>query len=139
MSDAITIVIDGSPVAKGRPRVTRSGHAYTPAKTRAYEAHGRMAAQIAMDGSPPLSGPLAATVIASLPVPVSWSRTKRQQALDGLVRPVTRPDCDNYAKCALDLCNNIVWGDDSQVVDLAVRKVYATKPSLTVIVETLNG
>jgi hypothetical protein len=35
-------------VAKARPRVTRRGIAYTPAHTRKYEAHGRLAAQLAM-------------------------------------------------------------------------------------------
>ena len=37
----VTIVIAGQPVAKGRPRVTRKGFAYTPAATRKYEAHGQ--------------------------------------------------------------------------------------------------
>jgi hypothetical protein len=38
MSGAVTIVIGGEPVAKGRPRMTRKGFAYTPAATRKYEA-----------------------------------------------------------------------------------------------------
>jgi hypothetical protein len=32
--DPVTIVIGGDPVAKGRPRITRKGFAYTPAATR---------------------------------------------------------------------------------------------------------
>jgi hypothetical protein len=43
-------VIAGPPVAKARPRATRRGFVYTPAHTGKYEAHGRLAAQIAMDG-----------------------------------------------------------------------------------------
>jgi hypothetical protein len=45
VSDPITIIIGGEPVVKGRPRMTRRGFAYTPAATRKYEAHGRLAAQ----------------------------------------------------------------------------------------------
>ena len=37
MSDAVTIVIGGPTTAKGRPRMTRRGIAYTLAKTRRYE------------------------------------------------------------------------------------------------------
>jgi Holliday junction resolvase RusA-like endonuclease len=51
MSGAVTIVIGGPPTAKGRPRMTRRGFAYTPAKTRKYEAHGRLAAQQAAGDS----------------------------------------------------------------------------------------
>jgi hypothetical protein len=52
----VHIVIDGRAVAKGRPRMTRKGIAYTPAATRKYEAHGRLAAQEAMQDEPPLEG-----------------------------------------------------------------------------------
>ena len=50
----VTVIIAGPAVPKGRARMTRRGVAYTPAKTRKYEAHGRLAAQLAMDGRPPL-------------------------------------------------------------------------------------
>jgi hypothetical protein len=48
----VTVIINGEPVAKGRPRATRRGFVYTPAHTRKFEAHGRLAAQLAMDGRP---------------------------------------------------------------------------------------
>lgn len=34
----IGFTIEGAPVPKGRPRFTRTGHTFTPAKTRQYEA-----------------------------------------------------------------------------------------------------
>lgn len=45
----IKIEIEIEPVAKGRPRFTKQGHAYTPAKTKNYEKNnpGRI------DGSTP--------------------------------------------------------------------------------------
>src|SRR5262249_59913185 len=65
----VTVVIAGPAVAKGRPRVTRRGFVYTPAATRKYEAHGRPAAQQAMDGRPPITVPVRAEIIINLPVP----------------------------------------------------------------------
>jgi hypothetical protein len=40
MTSPITLIIDGAPVAKDRPRLARRGHVYTPAHTRRFEAHG---------------------------------------------------------------------------------------------------
>ena len=34
------------------------------------------------------------------------------------MKHTTKPDVDNFAKQALDICNGIVWKDDAQVVDL---------------------
>src|SRR5262245_9606946 len=97
MPDApITIVIGGAAVAKGRPRMTRKGFAYTPAATRKYEAHGRLAAQEAMAGRPPISTPVHAEIVVDLPVPASWSQKKQDAALRGEIRPTSRPDVDNY-------------------------------------------
>jgi Holliday junction resolvase RusA-like endonuclease len=139
MTDAITIVIGGEPVAKGRPRVTRKGFVYTPAATRKYEAHGRLAAQLAMNGRPPIGVPVRCDVVIDLPVPASWSGKRRDAALRGDVRPTTRPDCDNYVKAGLDCINNIVVSDDSMIVDLLVSKRYATIPQLTITITPLSA
>jgi Holliday junction resolvase RusA-like endonuclease len=137
MTDAVTITIGGEPVAKGRPRATRRGIIYTPAKTRRFEAHGRLAAQLAMNGRPPINVPVRAEVTIDLPVPASWSGKRCDAALRGDVRPTTRPDADNYVKAALDAVNAIVITDDSLVVDLIVSKRYATVPQLTIVVVPL--
>jgi len=134
---AVTIIIGGEPVAKGRARATRKGIIYTPAKTRRYEAHGRLAAQLAMDGRPPITVPVQAEIVIDLPVPASWSAKRRDGALRGDIRPTTRPDADNYVKAALDAVNAIVVADDSLVVDLAVTKKYAAVPALTIVISPL--
>ena len=36
-----------------------------------------------------------------------------------------RPDVDNYAKAVLDSCNEKVWVDDSQIVELIVTKRWS--------------
>jgi Holliday junction resolvase RusA-like endonuclease len=137
MSGAVTIVIGGEPVAKGRPRMTRKGFAYTPAATRKYEAHSLLAAQLAMNGRPPIGVPVRAEIVIDLPVPASWSAKRRDAALRGDIRPTTRPDCDNFCKSAMDAINNIVISDDSLVVDLVVAKKYALTSQLTIVITPL--
>jgi len=134
---AVTIVIAGPPTAKGRPRITRRGFAYTPAATRKYEAHGRLAAQQAMDGQPPITSPVRAQIIVDLPVPTSWSMKRRDAALRGDIRPTSRPDTDNYIKAALDSINAIVIADDCLVVELTTVKQYAGVPQMKIMIEPL--
>jgi Holliday junction resolvase RusA-like endonuclease len=137
MSDAVTIIIGGPAVAKGRPRMTRKGFTYTPAATRKYEAHGRLAAQHAMDSRPPIAVPVRAEIVIDLPVPASWSGKRQGAALRGEIRPTTRPDADNYVKAALDVINAIVVVDDSMIVDLIVSKRYALTPQLAITITPL--
>jgi Holliday junction resolvase RusA-like endonuclease len=139
VSGAITIVIGGEPVAKGRARVTRKGFVYTPAATRKYEAHGRLAAQLAMDGRPPLAVPVRADIEVSLPVPASWSAKRRLAALRCEISPTTRPDADNYVKSALDAINGIAIADNSLVVELYVIKKYADVPQLMILITPVMG
>jgi Holliday junction resolvase RusA-like endonuclease len=35
-----------------------------------------------------------------------------------------KPDLDNLVKLVLDSCNGVVFGDDSQIVELLVRKAW---------------
>jgi Holliday junction resolvase RusA-like endonuclease len=139
MSEPITVIISGEPVAKGRPRMTRKGFAYTPAATRKYEAHGRLAAQLAMNGNPPLPGPVRIELLVELPVPSSWSSRKQAAALTGDIRPTSRPDVDNYAKATLDAINSIVVCDDSQVVELRTVKKFGTSPKMVATVFPLEA
>jgi Holliday junction resolvase RusA-like endonuclease len=125
MTSEIKFAIPGDPVSKGRPRMTRTGHVYTPAKTERWESFARLCASTAMCGNAPLSGPVSVTVTAVLRVPESWSRKKREAAEAGTLLPQAKPDVDNLAKAALDALTGVVVLDDKQVVELFVAKVYA--------------
>jgi Holliday junction resolvase RusA-like endonuclease len=134
----VTVVIAGEPVAKARPQVTRRGIAYTPAHTRKYEAHGRLAAQLAMGDRPPIEAPVRLELVAELPIPVSWSGRKRSLAVSGDVLPTCRPDVDNYVKAAIDSLNEIVVRDDSQIVEITARKRFSIAPKLVMTVFPLG-
>lgn len=137
---SLSITIPGAPVAKGRPRVTTFGghaRAYTPGKTRRYEDLIRLEAGRAMEGRELLAGPLSVQVNAFVPIPKSMTKAKRAAALEGALRPTTRPDCDNYAK-TMDALNGIAWQDDSQVVTLHVAKHYSDHPRLEFVASELG-
>jgi Holliday junction resolvase RusA-like endonuclease len=137
--DSITVIIAGEPVAKARPRATRKGFVYTPAHVRKYEAHGRLAAQLAMGHRSPIEGPVRLELVAELPVPASWSGRKRALAVKGDLLPTSRPDVDNYVKAALDSLNEIVIRDDSQVVEITGRKRFSLVPKLVMTVFPLGA
>lgn len=131
----IVITIPGPPVAKGRPRMTRTGRAYTPAKTRAAEGYMRHAIA-AQAGQPMLQGALDVSVIAMLPIPASWSKRKRADAAAGILRPTGKPDGDNLAKSICDAANGLLWADDGQIVCLTISKTYSEKPGTVLTVRT---
>ncbi len=135
----VTFFVPGNPVAKGRPKFARRGNfvsTYTPRKTADYEALVRVMACEAMNADPRLCmGPLRASFEVRLAVPSSWSKKRQQAAMQS--RPMNRSDVDNYAKAGLDAMNGYVYADDSQVVELFVRKVYAEEAGLLVTVEEI--
>lgn len=134
----IVVTVPGVPVAKGRPKITTRGkfaRAYTPAKTRRYEDLIKIAAADVMQDRAPLEGPLLLSITAYVAMPKSLSKRARSESMDGILKPVTRPDADNYAKAALDGCNGILFRDDSQVTDLIVRKRYSERPRLVITME----
>lgn len=126
----------GDPVAKGRPRFTRQGRAYTPAKTREYESYGKALAKTKWQQQP-YDGPVHAEIMVYLAPPKSWSRKKRLAALNGEVLPTTRPDLDNYCKAALDILNEVVVKDDSCVISVLTAKLYSNSPRVAIKLYTL--
>lgn len=130
----IRIVLAGDPVAKGRPRFSRkTGHTYTPEKTRRYEDQLAWAAQVEMAGRPLLEGPLRLTFLSFIGVPASKSKKWREAALCGEIMPTGRPDWENLAK-VIDALNRIVWADDSQIVSGQVHKRYSDRPRTEITV-----
>ena len=134
----IEIVVLGTPVAKGRPRFAKeTGHAYTPDKTRNFEAALKYAAMQAMGDRPPLEGPVKLTMRVVLPVAKSWPKARRALALLNLILPTKKPDFDNYQK-TVDALNEVVWLDDGQITDSHFTKRYGDKPGTWIQVDKMN-
>ena len=117
----ITITINGEPRGKGRPRFG-CGHAYTDAKTRAYE---KLVQQTYLaTGGKRLTGPVRLFIVAHHGIPASWNKAARRLAMDGKVPATRKPDADNISKIIMDALNSVAWEDDRQVVSLTVLKHY---------------
>lgn len=127
--------LKGQPVGKGRPRFTKQGRAYTPAKTKEYEHRLAAAASDAMQdlNLEPATGKCRVHVLAQFEIPKSWPKKRREAATRGEVSP-GRPDIDNLVKIALDAINGVVFEDDAQVYMVQAMKRYGD-PMILVSVE----
>jgi Holliday junction resolvase RusA-like endonuclease len=139
MTFMVTYIVYGEPIGKGRPRFARRGaftHAYTPEKTKTYEDEIRYMARAAMGASPPLETPVTVAIYIRVEIPKSFSKQKRKDAIEGILKPTKKPDIDNVAKCHLDaIQGGIIILDDKQVTNLHVTKVYAETPAVEVMVK----
>lgn len=136
----IEITIPVEPVAQGRPRFnSHTKVAVDPKKSRDYK---KLVAYYAEEHRPKqlLDKPLSVLIDIYRTPPKSISKVKKNHAEleNETMRPITKPDVDNYAKGIKDALNGVIWTDDSKVVDLRVRKFYSLNPRAEVKIEELN-
>jgi Holliday junction resolvase RusA-like endonuclease len=116
----ISFVILGTPVAKGRPRIsTRGGfaRAYTPKATRNAEANIRVQIINQLpEGFKPLQNAISVELIIGKVKPTGTPKK--------VIYPIKRPDLDNYIKSLFDAMNSIVFNDDAQIVELRAVKRF---------------
>ena len=96
----VSVIVPGNPVPKGRPRLGRNGHTYTPKRTVAAENKIAWTVKAGRGGGEPDT---AAYVIEAR----FYERRQVGQEADG----------DNCLKTISDALNQIVWIDDTQVVE----------------------
>lgn len=136
----ITFTLPGGPQGKGRPRyVRRTGRAYTPDKTVAYEELVRQRFIEAANGQDFGEGPVFVIITAFFQIPKSFSKKKTEQAIEGTLYPTKKPDWDNIGKIICDALNGIAYKDDSQVVAATVVKVYGIGQKVEVDMFTPDG
>nr|DAE64089.1 MAG TPA: Endodeoxyribonuclease RusA [Caudoviricetes sp.] len=133
-SEGLVFQVPGEPVGKGRPRFTRQGRAYTPAKTAKYENLVSLAFQQMYPNHVPFENAVEMKMIAYFSIPKSWSKKKHQQAVLNQIFPTKKPDTDNIAKVK-DALNGIAFKDDSQVVKETIIKRYAEIPKLIIYIK----
>lgn len=137
MTFVVNFSVDCKPIPKARPRFRKVKNfiqTYTPKTTMDFEDTIRARAIQAMGSSQPLEGPISAFIRVRLPVPQSYSKNRTKGCLEGLEKPIKRPDTDNYAKAVLDAMNGVLYKDDSQVVSLHAKKVYDAVAGVDIMV-----
>ena len=134
MANSIRFTVFGEPVAQGRAKCAYiSGHAvmYDPAKSRNSKQIVRAEA-VQVKPDKPLEGALSLTGKVYREIPKSFSNKKRAQAIEGSLRPTTKPDLSNLVKGIEDALNSIIYRDDAQLVDVDLQKFYSEQPRVEV-------
>lgn len=117
-------------VPKGRPRFSKRGHTYTPAKTKLFESNLKhlFAHQMKRYGIEIFTSALYLSITICVKKPKSVKRKYIS----------VRPDLDNYLKAILDAGNGVIFKDDGQVVELCIKKQYAPENSLQMILREFD-
>lgn len=133
----VSFRVCGLPKGKARPRVTKTGHAYTPAATVAWENTIRLQATHAMRGVELPDGNLIVRMAFCFQPPKSYAKKRRELlVLEGRPMP-HKPDIDNLVKAVLDACNGIAYRDDAAVVEIDAKKRYGEEDGVQVTIERL--
>ncbi len=133
----VTFVVKGNPVGKQRARTftTSKGivRTITPDKTRNYE---KLIAYEYKRQCPNtyFTGELTVVINAFYAIPKSWSKKKQKQALEGEIRPQTKPDISNVLKSFEDALNEVAYKDDSAIVSVYGHKYYSNEPRVEVTI-----
>jgi Holliday junction resolvase RusA-like endonuclease len=113
----LSFVVEGVPVPKGRPRVM-AGYAFTPRRTKDYEALVRATAQEAVMGLP------------------GWRLdAEHYEVRVAVYRAAKRGDLDNYVKSITDALNHGVAYHDDKHVRRIVAEMHDDKAHPRVHVE----
>lgn len=117
-SRAVLFTVLGEPMVKARPRVTRTGHTYTPKTT--VEAEKRVREAFEATGCEPFSNAVG--------VELAFFQGTR-----------ARKDIDNMEKLVLDALNGSAWVDDVQVSVILARRVFTVKDRARTVVRIFEA
>lgn len=133
MTKTIKFIVPGEPQGKARPIVKKNGHAFTPTKTKAYEAFIQACyINTCQEVKNTYTGRVEARIIAYYKIPKSDSKKKKLAKAEGILRPLKKPDLDNIAKAILDALNGVAYKDDCNVVALQIEKWFSIEPRVEV-------
>jgi len=146
----ITIDVLGTPAPKGsnraisiggRARFVPGGSRVNQANLRSWDVAVREAALLAVrdaadrarDGGVTVAGDAPCYVEQPLEVVIEFRMArpgghwgKRGLRSSAPIAPATKPDIDKLARSTLDSLTGLVFDDDSRIVELRTRKIYAT-------------
>lgn len=137
----IKFIVESKPQGKARARTFYDKRAekmrsVTPQQTKSYEDLIRWSYKAA--GGQYMGEKLIKVEIqAFYPIPKSFSKKKRNDAIFERIRPTTKPDCDNIIKVVLDALNGVAYYDDKQVVSVSCEKYYGETGYLRISIQEI--
>ena len=135
MSHNTLYVLPGNPVALARPRFSRN-KVFDSQKLLKIN-HGLVVKNIHGD-KPFFKGPLKMLILFFLRVPKSKTSKKKYANIEG-THHLTRPDIDNCIKYVLDICNNVLFRDDSIISEVHAKKFYSFNPRTEFMITELSN
>lgn len=129
----------GTPVGKRRPKFSTI-HGYAQAVKPKEDVIYENLVKVCFTQAKPtdydlFDKPLRVEITAFFDIPKSFSQKRAKEALEGCISPLKKPDADNIAKIICDALNGVAYKDDTQIVELRVRKIYAAEPSVSVLID----
>lgn len=125
----MTLPADGRKVPKART--------YNPEANENDENLVRSLWQMA--GSPRLgNGPLSVSLYIVVKVPQSYTKKKRQEAMDGIIVP-GKPDVDNVFKLHTDALNRLAFDDDKQIAKSVVVKRFGLSDGVVITFSKIDN
>jgi len=125
------------PIPKARPRVTRSGHTFTPKRTKDYQTQIGWEFKNSFPNHNPYDKLIKMSLIFTFKVPKSYSKQKTQDALES--KFTNNKDVDNLAKSVMDALNGLAYTDDKLIVSLTIHKEYGYENNVSIQMEELDG
>jgi Holliday junction resolvase RusA-like endonuclease len=124
----ISLEFFGDPIPQARPRFARKGSFVS-----CYDSQYKLKEGYRWQLKPqfkddPMTIPIALDLIFYMPIPKSSSGIKKRQMANGMIAHTKKPDLDNLQKFVCDCLNGLVFEDDSQIVEIRAKKIYANNP-----------
>lgn len=129
----LALIIPGVPQPAQRPRFTKFGIVYDAQKK--LKDFMREDLILWTEGRKPLLDPIEIELEFYMPIPASYSKKKQREFRNSY--HTKKPDLDNLTKLILDVCNKIVFWDDSQICSIRAFKTYAIEPKTVIRIFTL--
>jgi Holliday junction resolvase RusA-like endonuclease len=132
--------VPGKPIGKARPRFTNAGRTFTPKETVLAEQAIRIGWQDAGATRLP-DGPVCLEILLGVSRPRGHYKRDGTLTAEGQRTPFPyrqKPDLDNAVKLIMDALNGVAYTDDVQVVDVLVRRLWASEPYTEVQAWTMS-
>lgn len=131
--NSMTLVIDGKPVPKMRPRLTRRGICYDPQEADKRKWKVLILKSLESTGwEKAKTEPLEISLDFGMQIPASLPKKARDRLVGAY--HCKRPDIDNLVKFVLDCMISTVYDDDSIIYSMSAVKHYASQPYVQITV-----
>ena len=136
---SIDLVVEGDPVS-WLAHAGFGNRAYNPRYTQ--KCYVISSVQLQLFSIPvqlplPYIGPVSVEYVFHLPIAKNNSKIKIEKMKTGGIPHVKKPDCTNMQKFYEDCLKNLVYKDDSQVVESIARKCYSDHPRTVIKVKLI--